>query len=149
MKTRAILALTLELAAAALLGGGLPSPARAQVSVSVGIQVPLPPNPTFLFAAPGVQVVADSPTEVFYVSGGYWVRRDGAWYHATRPGARYVLAEPALVPPALHGLPPGHYRHWQKAQARAAKEAWKAEKAQAKAERKAWKQAHRGPGHGG
>jgi hypothetical protein len=151
MTTRTLLAaLTLEVAAAAALAAAAaPTPARAQVSVHVAIQVPVPPTPTLLFAAPGVQVVADWPEEVFYVSGGYWVRRDGRWYHAPSPRARFFHAQPALVPPALERLPPGQYRHWQKAQAHAAKDAWKAEKARAKAEKKAWKQAQgRGGGHG-
>jgi hypothetical protein len=143
-------ALTLEIAVAtaAAAGAALPAPARAQVPVQVGIRVPVPPSPTLLFAAPGVQVVADWGEEVFYVSGGYWVRRDGAWYHASAARARFVVAEPGLVPPALVRLPPGHYRNWQKAQAHEAREEWKAEKARARAERKAWKQARGGPAHG-
>jgi hypothetical protein len=153
MTTRTLLAaLTLEVAAAATLAAGAtaPTPARAQVSVQIAIQVPVPPAPALLFAAPGVQVVADWPDEVFYVSGGYWVRRDGGWYHAASPRARFFLAQPGLVPSALERLPPGHYRHWQRAQAHAAKEAWKAEKARARAEKKAWQQARSGRenGHG-
>jgi len=72
------------------------------------------------------------------------LRRDRSAFFALT----WTVVHPITPDSPLHGLPPGHYRHWQKAQARAAKEAWKAEKAQAKADRKAWKQANRGHGHG-
>jgi hypothetical protein len=118
----------------------VPFPARAQPSVQVHINLGLPPQPVLLEVQPGVQVVADFHEEVFFSGGYYWLRRDAGWYRARRPNARFVYVQPARVPPGLVRMPPGHYRHFGKEQARAERQAWKEQ-------RKGWKAERRGKKH--
>jgi len=118
----------------------LPLPAAAQVSLRVELGVPLPPSPTLLVVQPGIQVVAGYPEEIFFVGSHYWLRRDGGWYRSVHPQAGFVVVAPSRVPPGLTQLPPGHYRNYSKAQAKADRDA-------AKAQKKAAKHASN-PGHG-
>jgi hypothetical protein len=69
------------------------------------------------------------------------VRRDAYWYRAPSPGATWVYVEPRHVPPGLVKIPPGHYKHYRKEQAKAERKAWKEQE-------KAAKKAHKGKGHG-
>lgn len=135
----------------------LPAAARAQVDVR--IQVGLPVAPPLLVVQPGIQVVEDWHEEVFFTRGYYWVRRDGYWYRARAPRAAFVYVEPRHVPIGLVRMPPGHYKHWRRAEARAERKEWKEHaradrkewKEHEKAERKAWKEhekAERKHGHG-
>ncbi len=113
----------------------LPAAARAQMDVR--IQVGLPVAPPLVVVQPGIQVVEDWDEEVFYTGGYYWVQRDGGWYRGRGPRAAFVYVEPRRVPVGLVRLPPGHYKHWHRDEAKAEHKAWKQ---QEKAERKAWKQ---------
>ncbi len=89
---------------------GLASPAEAaQVWIQMDLPAVLPP---LVVVQPGVQVVQDFEQEIFFVGGYYWVRRDGYWYRAREPRARWYYVRPAAVPVALVRMPPGHYRHW-------------------------------------
>ena len=106
----------------------LPRPAVAQVSLRVELGIPLPPSPTLLVVQPGIQVVAGYPEEVFFVGNHYWLRRDEGWYRSVHPRAGFVVVAPSRVPPGLARLPPGHYRNYGKAQAKADRDAWKAQK---------------------
>ena len=106
----------------------LPAPAAAQVSLRVELGVPLPPSPTLLVVQPGIQVVAGYPEEVFFVGNHYWLRRDEGWYRSVHPRAGFVVVAPSRVPPGLARLPPGHYKNYGKAQAKADRDAWKAQK---------------------
>ncbi len=106
----------------------LPAPAAAQVSLRVELGVPLPPSPTLLVVQPGIQVVAGYPEEVFFVGNHYWLRRDEGWYRSVHPKAGFVVVAPSRVPPGLARLPPGHYKNYGKAQAKADRDAWKAQK---------------------
>ena len=106
----------------------LPAPAAAQVSLRVELGVPLPPSPTLLVVQPGIQVVAGYPEEVFFVGNYYWLRRDEGWYRSVHPKAGFVVVAPSRVPPGLARLPPGHYKNYGKAQAKADRDAWKAQK---------------------
>ena len=110
----------------------LSSPALAQVSLRVELGVPLPPSPALVVVQPGIQVVAGYPEEVFYVDNHYWLRRDQGWYRSIHPRTGFVYVAPARVPPGLVRLPPGHYKNYSKAQAKADREAWKAQKKAAK-----------------
>jgi hypothetical protein len=120
---------------ASILFLALPAPARSQVSVQ--IQLGLPAAPPLVVVQPGIQVVENWDEEVFFTGGYYWVRRDEYWYRAPRPRATFVYVEPRRVPPGLVRLPPGHYKHYRKEQAKAERKAWKARE---KSEKKAWKQ---------
>ncbi len=122
------------------------APAAASAQVGVHIDVGLPAAPPLVVVQPGIQVVEDWHEEVFYTRGWYWVRRDGYWYRARAPRATFVYVEPRRVPVALVRMPPGHYKHWRKAEAKAERKAWKQHE---KAERKAWKEERKhGHGHG-
>jgi hypothetical protein len=112
-------------------------PAAASAQVAVNIQVGLPVAPPLVVVQTGVQVVEDFNEEVFYTGGYYWCRRDAGWYRARGPRARFVYIEPRRVPERLVRLPPGHYRHFGREQARAEHREWKERQ---KAERRAWKE---------
>jgi hypothetical protein len=114
---------------------GLATPvAAAEVWIQMNLPAVLPP---LVVVQPGVQVVQDFDEEIFFVGGHYWVRRDGTWYRARDPRARWYYVRPERVPVALVRAPPGHYRHWHG-------HGWKAEKRQWRAEQRGWsEQGHR------
>lgn len=116
-----------------------PAPAPAQVGVQIHVNIPV--NPPLVVVQPGIQVVENWDEEVFFTGGFYWVRRDAYWYRATSPRATWVYVEPRHVPPGLVKIPPGHYKHYRKEQAKAERKAWKDQE-------KAAKKAHKGKGHG-
>lgn len=89
----------------------LPVPAPAQVGVQIHVNIPV--NPPLVVVQPGIQVVENWDEEVFYTGGFYWVHRDGYWYRATSPRARWVYVEPRRVPPGLVRMPPGQYKHYR------------------------------------
>ena len=130
----------------------LPAPARPQVAFQVQVNMGLPPQPPLLVVQPGIQVVENWNEEVFVTGGYYWVRRDERWYRAAGPRATFVYVESRHVPPGLTRLPPGHYKHYRKEQAKAEQKAWKEhEKAEQKAQKendKAEKKAGKQKGHG-
>ena len=99
-----------------------PLAARAQ---AVRIQVALPVAPPLVVVEPGVQVVENYDEEVFYSNGWYWVQRDDHWYRARNPRSGFVFVELRRVPVAIVRLPPGHYRHWRREEARAERREWK------------------------
>ncbi len=148
MTTRLALALSLLVSAAA--------PALASAQVAVNVQIGLPAAPPLVVVQPGVQVVQDFHEEVFYTGGWYWCRRGDVWYRARGPRASFVHVEPRYVPVAIRRLPPGQYKHWHRAEAKAERKAWKRWE---KAERRDWKEdrghghdeghGHDGRGHGG
>ncbi len=112
-------------------------PAAAEGQVSMQFQIGLPVAPPLVVVQPGIQVVENYDEEVFYTGGWYWVRRDGHWFRARRPNVAFAYVEPRHVPPGLVRIPPGHYRHWTKEQAKAERRHWKDHD---KAERREWKQ---------
>src|SRR3954469_20814060 len=99
-----------------------PLAARAQ---AVRIQIALPAAPPLVVVQPGVQVVADQDEEVFYSNGWYWVQRDGYWYRAHNPRSGFLFVERRHVPVAVVRLPPGHYRHWRREEARKERKEWR------------------------
>ena len=117
----------------------LPAPAPAQVGVQIHVNIPV--NPPLVVVQPGIQVVEDWDEEVFFTAGFYWVRRDAYWYRAPSPRATWVYVEPRHVPPGLVKIPPGHYKHYRKEQAKAQKKARKQQE-------KGYEQHGKGKGHG-
>jgi hypothetical protein len=109
--------------ACAIALSSLPAAARGQVAVQ--IQIALPAAPPLVVVQPGVQVVEDQDEEVFYTRGWYWVQRDGVWYRARAPRASFVFVDRRFVPVALVRMPPGHYRHWRREEARDDRREWK------------------------
>jgi hypothetical protein len=123
----------------------------ARAGVDVNINVGLPAVPPLVVVQPGIQVVEHHHEEVFFARGWYWARRPPHWYRARHAHATFVLVEPRYVPATLRRMPPGHYKHWSKAEE-------KRQRREAKAERKRWKEharagrhddrhGHRGHGH--
>jgi hypothetical protein len=115
------------------------APALAEAQVAVDIRIGFPAPPPLVVVSPGVQVVPDYEEEVFFSGGWYWLRRDAAWYRTRDHRGGWALVEPRLVPASLVGLPPGHYKHWRKEQAKAEKRAFKEHE---KAHKKAGKGKH-------
>jgi hypothetical protein len=126
----------------------LPGTARPQPQVRLQIHLGLPPQPPLLLVQPGVQVVENWNEEVFFSGGWYWCRRDDGWYRARTPRAAFAWVEPRRVPPALVRMPPGHYRHFRREQARAEERAWHERQREERREReRAERREHRAPGH--
>jgi hypothetical protein len=142
----------------ALVLSSVPAFARAQVGVQ--IHVGLPAAPPLVVVRPGIQVVENYDEEVFFTNGWYWTRRDNGWYRARAPRAAFVYVEPRRVPGGLVRIPPGQYRHWHRAEARAErhdrKDFQRAERHERKEERKqekherkhAREEDHHDDGHG-
>ncbi len=134
---------TIALALAAFLG--LPATAAAQVAVDIHFDLPavLPPP---VVVQPGVQVVPEVREEASVYNGGYYVRRDGAWYRSRDYRRGWVVVPGPRVPPRLASIPPGHYRNWKREK--------EMEKAERKADKRREKEARRedrdehGHGHG-
>lgn len=101
-------------AALALTSMLLLHPAPAQAGVHVDVHLGLPVAPPLVVVQPGVQVVENFDEEVYFTSGHYWVRREGAWYRARRPRAAFVMVPPRAVPVALIRMPPGQYVRYSK-----------------------------------
>ncbi len=95
--------------ALALSAVATPAHAGAQVSIQLNLPAVLPP---LVVVQPGVQVVQDYDEEIFFTGGFYWVRRDGYWYRAVDPRARWYYVSPAAVPVVIARMPPGQYRRW-------------------------------------
>ena len=110
--------------ALALAGLAPPAHAGAQVSIQLNLPAVLPP---LVVAQPGVQVVQDYDEEIFFSGGYYWVRRDGYWYRAADPRARWYYVRPAAVPVVIARMPPGQYRHWHGHGWRAQGRPWRGE----------------------
>ncbi|MFL5261812.1 MAG: hypothetical protein ACJ79R_15010 [Anaeromyxobacteraceae bacterium] len=126
-------------------------PALARAQVGVQIHVGLPVAPPLVVVQPGVQVVENYDEEVFFTNGWYWCRRDTGWYRSRTPRAAFAHVEPRYVPRAIYRLPPGQYKHWRRAEARAERHerrddrhAWKEHE---KAERREWKEERRHEKH--
>ena len=84
----------------------------AEVSGSVGVTTPVVDAPALAYVAPGVEVVADSDTPVFFADNIYWYWDAGLWYRADRYGGHRVLARD--VPSRLRGIhEPRAYIHYQ------------------------------------
>lgn len=98
------------------------SRAQAQLEINVDLPVVLPPLVTI---EPGIRVVQDFDEEIFFVDGYYWYRRDGYWYRTHNHRDRWIYVERNHVPPGLVRTPPGHYKHWRKAEMKAEKRAAK------------------------
>lgn len=89
----------------------LPGAALAS-DVEIKINLPWAEPPPLVLVSPGIQVVPDYGEEIFFVSGFYWVRRDGKWWKARDHRASWVLI-PSGVPASLVKLTPGRYRNFK------------------------------------
>lgn len=124
--------------ALALAGVATPAHAGAHVWIQMNLPAVLPP---LVVVQPGVQVVQDYDEEIFFSGGFYWVRRDGYWYRAADPRARWYYVPSAAVPVAVARMPPGQYRHWHG-------HGWRAQGRPGRGEGGGWRQHGHGPGRG-
>jgi hypothetical protein len=89
-----------------------PAVASAQVVVSFGWTAP----PPLVVVSPGVQVVEDGGSEVFFTGGRYWVERDGGWYWSRDYRDHWRFADSGRVPLFLRNHRRGEYLHWRRAE---------------------------------
>ena len=87
------------------------APAFALANGHADVHLSLPDQPEMAVVQPGVQVVVGQDDEVFYTNHHYWLRRDGAWYHARHHSDPFVYAEHHHVPAVLVDLPLRQYGH--------------------------------------
>jgi hypothetical protein len=67
--------------------------------------------PELVYAAPGVQVIADFDDSIFFADSFYWRFDGGGWYRSPRYNGGWVLAAP---PPPLQGIDrPRGYVHYR------------------------------------
>jgi len=107
----------LILALAIATGAGLATTAtEARADVTFSVQ-----TPDLVYAAPGVQVVADYDEPVFFSDGFYWRYDNGVWYRSSvyYGGWEYWDAPPVYIrrihrPYAYtHYHPRGYVRHYR------------------------------------
>jgi hypothetical protein len=109
LRLRYLLGLSLCAALAA------PVPAFADASIGLHLGLPLfllhTPAPRVV-VAPGVWLIEDDDTPLYYADGLYWSLHGHAWYRARHPGGSWVHVGPMYVPPGVrrhvvvrHGAP--------------------------------------------
>jgi hypothetical protein len=87
-----------------------PAVASAQIFVNFGWTAP----PPLVEVSPGVQIVEDGGSEVFFTNGRYWVERDGRWYWARDYHQHWRFADNRRVPRFLRDHRRGEYVHWRR-----------------------------------
>lgn len=90
------------------------TPLAAPAQVRLGISIGLPVAPQLEIVAPGVQVVAGFPEEVFLSGGWYWCRRPDGWYRSRDGRGHFDFIEGRRVPRGLMRMPVGQYRNWHR-----------------------------------
>jgi hypothetical protein len=54
-------------------------------------------GPDLVYAAPGVQVIADYDDSIFYADSFYWRFSDGGWYRSPRYNGGWIIATPPMA----------------------------------------------------
>ncbi len=68
-------------------------------------------GPDLVYAAPGVQVIADFDEPIFYADNFYWRQQGTVWYRSTDYRSGWVYAPP---PPSIRGIDrPDRYAHYR------------------------------------
>lgn len=89
-------------------------PAFAQINIQVQLpSISFQAPPPLVVAEPGVQVVADSDDEVFFVDNWFWHRRGGSWFRTRTHTGGWANVDSRSVPQVLIRLPVGRYRRWR------------------------------------
>jgi hypothetical protein len=89
----------------------------AGVDMHINLHVPVPEivfpePPRVVVATPGIYVVPDYPEEVFFVSGSYWVVRDGHWFRSRGQHKKWTMVSNSRVPRGIMKIPRGKYKNW-------------------------------------
>lgn len=72
-------------------------------------------SPQLVQVSPGVQVLADADEPIFYVSGDYWLYRDGYWFRSDYYQTGYARVEYRRVPQELRDVErPQLYAHYNR-----------------------------------
>jgi hypothetical protein len=83
------------------------------INVNVGApEIEFEEAPAVALVSPGIYIIPDYPEEVFFVSGFYWVIREGSWYRCAGPRQKWILVRSGRVPMVLVRFPRGRYRNW-------------------------------------
>ena len=90
--------------ALALVGGGCAGTYSATVATD-------PYGPDLVYAAPGVQVIADYNEPIFYSDGLYWRYDGGTWYRSSYYTGGWVYASPPVA--VLRIGRPAAYVHYR------------------------------------
>ena len=95
-------------------------PVQPQVSFGVGVDVHVEApavqfevEPPLVVVSPGVMVVRDCDSEVFFVNGYYWTASHGVWYRARSHRGGWVAMPGRRVPVRIARYRPGTYRHYR------------------------------------
>jgi hypothetical protein len=95
-------------------------PVQPQVSFGMGVdvQVAVPTvrfevEPPLVVVSPGVTVVQDCDTDVFFVDGFYWTASHGTWYRTRNYRGGWVAMPGRRVPVRIARVHPGTYRHFR------------------------------------
>src|SRR6266545_2330008 len=95
-------------------------PVQPQVSfgVGVGVEVAVPVvrfevEPPLVVVSPGVMVVSDCDSEVFFADGFYWTASHGGWYRTRNYRGGWVSVSRRHVPGRIARVRPGSYRHFR------------------------------------
>ncbi len=72
-------------------------------------------SPQLVQLSPGVQVIADADEPIFFVSGDYWLYRDGYWFRSKDYRSGYARVEYQRVPQELRDVDrPQLYAHYNR-----------------------------------
>jgi hypothetical protein len=97
--------------------------AQVQVHVDIGFRLPEPPRLVVVPPVPAVRYVPapNTPGNLFFYNGQYWVFASGGWYVSGGHNGPWVVVAPEFVPrPVLlvpveyYHVPPGHWKKWAK-----------------------------------
>jgi hypothetical protein len=95
-------------------------PVQAQVSFGVGVDVQVvaptvrfEAEPPLVLVAPGVVVVRDYESEVFFANGFYWTAKSGHWYRTRSYRGGWSRVPRWRVPGRISRVRAGSYRHYR------------------------------------
>jgi hypothetical protein len=95
-------------------------PVQPQVGFGVGVSVNVPAptirfeaEPPLVIVSPGVMVVEDSDSEIFFSNGFYWTWSGGVWYRTRSYRGGWVAVPARRVPYRIGHVRHGTYRHFR------------------------------------
>lgn len=95
-------------------------PVQPQVSIGVGVdvEVAVPTvrfevEPPLVVVSPGVVVVRNCESEVFFANGFYWTSKRGRWYRTRDYRGGWVRMSARRVPARIARVRPGSYRYYR------------------------------------